>query len=71
MIRYFETHHGNLPASGLYERVIREIERPLISQALSATAGNQFQAARMLGLNRNTLRKKIRDLGIEVVRGTR
>ena len=71
LIRYFEAHRGNLPASGLYERVIREIERPLISQALSATAGNQLQAARMLGLNRNTLRKKIRDLGIEVVRGAR
>ncbi len=69
--QYFEAHRGNLPASGLYERVIREIERPLISQALSATAGNQLQAARMLGLNRNTLRKKIRDLGIEVVRGAR
>ena len=71
LTQYFEAHRGNLPASGLYERVIREIERPLISQALSATAGNQLQAARMLGLNRNTLRKKIRDLGIEVVRGAR
>ncbi len=71
LIQYFEAHRGNLPASGLYERVIREIERPLITQALSATAGNQLQAARMLGLNRNTLRKKIRDLGIEVVRGAR
>ena len=71
LIRYFEAHRGDLPASGLYERVIREVERPLISQALSATAGNQLQAARMLGLNRNTLRKKIRDLGIEVVRGAR
>ena len=68
---YFDAHHGNLPASGLYERVIREVERPLIAQALSATEGNQLQAARMLGLNRNTLRKKIRDLGIEVVRGSR
>ncbi len=71
LAQYFEAHRPNLPASGLYERVIREIERPLISQALSATAGNQLQAARMLGLNRNTLRKKIRDLGIEVVRGAR
>jgi two-component system nitrogen regulation response regulator GlnG len=69
--RYFDAHHGNLPASGLYERVIREVERPLIAQALSATEGNQVRAARMLGLNRNTLRKKIRDLGIEVVRGSR
>jgi two-component system nitrogen regulation response regulator GlnG len=67
--RYFAAHDGELPASGLYDRVLREVERPLIRLALTATRGNQIKAAALLGLNRNTLRKKIRDLDIEVVRG--
>ncbi len=45
-----------------------EVEPPLIRAALSATGGNQLKAADLLGLNRNTLRKKMRDLGIEVLR---
>ena len=48
--------------------MLREVERPLIARALGATRGNQVQAARLLGLNRNTLRKKIRELGVDVVR---
>jgi two-component system nitrogen regulation response regulator GlnG len=71
LTQYFDAHRDELPAAGLYDRVIREVEKPLIALALSATLGNQFQAAKMLGLNRNTLRKKIRDLQIEVVRGAR
>jgi two-component system nitrogen regulation response regulator GlnG len=66
---YFAAHDGTLPATGLYERVLREVERPLISQTLEATRGNQIKAAQVLGLNRNTLRKKIKELGIPVVRG--
>ncbi len=66
---YFLAHQDELPASGLYDRVLREIERPLIELSLAATRGNQIRAARLLGLNRNTLRKKIRDLDIQVVRG--
>ena len=57
-----------LPAPGLFDR-LREIERPLIMLTLEATRGNQIRAAEVLGLNRNTLRKKIRDLNIPVVRG--
>jgi len=53
----------------LHERVLREIEAPLIRLTLSATRGNQIQASKVLGLSRNTLRKKIRELGIPVVRG--
>jgi two-component system nitrogen regulation response regulator GlnG len=53
----------------IYDKVIAEVERPLIQMTLSATRGNQIKAAAMLGLNRNTLRKKIRDLDIAVVRG--
>jgi two-component system nitrogen regulation response regulator GlnG len=66
---YFAAHKGNLPAAGLYDRVLREVERPLIVLTLGATRGNQIKAAHLLGLNRNTLRKKIRELDIPVVRG--
>jgi two-component system nitrogen regulation response regulator GlnG len=69
LVQYFEAHEGALPASGLYDRILREIERPLIRLSLSATHGNQVRAARLLGLNRNTLRKKIRELDIAVIRG--
>ena len=67
---YFDAHEGALPASGLYDRVLREVERPLIRLSLSATRGNQVRAAQLLGLNRNTLRKKIRELDIKVIRGS-
>ena len=66
---YFAAHKGGLPPAGLYDRVLREIERPLIQLTLGATRGNQIKAAQLLGLNRNTLRKKIRELDIEVGRG--
>ncbi len=68
---YFDSHNGQLPPRGLYDRVLRELERPLISLTLAATRGNQVKAAEILGLNRNTLRKKIRDLEIGVVRGVK
>jgi len=68
---YFDAHRGGLPATGLYERVLREVERPLISLSLKATRGNQLKAARLLGLNRNTLRKKIRKLDIRMARGVK
>jgi two-component system nitrogen regulation response regulator GlnG len=68
--KYFVTHAHHLPPDGLYDRVLREIERPLLSIALRATGGNQVRAAQLLGLNRNTLRKKLRDLQIPVVRGS-
>jgi two-component system nitrogen regulation response regulator GlnG len=68
---YFEAHGDSLPAAGLYDRVLREIERPLIELCLSATSGNQLRAASLLGLNRNTLRKKIRELDIEILRGVK
>jgi two-component system nitrogen regulation response regulator GlnG len=66
---YFSGHGDELPPDGLYERILREIERPLISLSLAATRGNQVRAAELLGINRNTLRKKIRILGIQVTRG--
>jgi two-component system nitrogen regulation response regulator GlnG len=66
---YFQAHAGGLPAAGIYDRVLTEVERPLITLTLAATRGNQIKAAELLGLNRNTLRKKIRELDIQVVRG--
>lgn len=66
---YFNAHDGSLPTAGLYNRILREVERPLILQTLQATRGNQVKAAEVLGLNRNTLRKKIRELGIPIIKG--
>jgi two-component system nitrogen regulation response regulator GlnG len=67
----FKSHGENLPPPGLYHRILREIEYPLISIALAATRGNQIKAAELLGLNRNTLRKKVRDLDVRLMRSTR
>ena len=67
---YFATFGDDLPPPGLYHRVLREIEQPLLSVTLAATRGNQIRAADLLGVNRNTLRKKIRDLEIQVFRGS-
>ena len=66
---HFENAPAQMPAPGLYDRVLADVERPLIVQTLLATRGNQIKAAEILGLNRNTLRKKIRELDISVVRG--
>ncbi|MGD8326545.1 MAG: nitrogen regulation protein NR(I) [Sphingomonadales bacterium] len=64
--RYFAAHGNQLPPDGLYERIMQEVERPLIIACLTATNGNQLRAAELLGLNRNTLRKKIRLLEINI-----
>jgi two-component system nitrogen regulation response regulator GlnG len=66
--RYFDLHGGVLPPAGLYNRILREVETPLIEIALEATGGNQAKCADLLGINRNTLRKKITDLDIRVTR---
>jgi len=66
--RYFDLHEGQLPPPGVYDRILREMELPLIEIALDATGGNQAKCADLLGINRNTLRKKITDLDISVTR---
>ncbi len=66
--RYFDLHGGVLPPPGLYNRILKEVEGPLIEIALDATGGNQAKCADLLGINRNTLRKKITDLDIRVTR---
>jgi two-component system nitrogen regulation response regulator GlnG len=68
LTRYFSSFGNELPPPGLYDRVIRDVEKPLLSAALAATRGNQIRAAELLGLNRNTLRSRIRDLNIRVFR---
>jgi two-component system nitrogen regulation response regulator GlnG len=68
---YFSAHRDGLPSAGLYDRILHEMERPLITLSLEATRGNQVRASTLLGLNRNTLRKKIRELDIDVVRGVK
>ena len=66
--RYFDLHGNMLPPPGLYARILREVEAPMIEIALDATGGNQAKCADLLGINRNTLRKKITELDIEVTR---
>jgi two-component system, NtrC family, nitrogen regulation response regulator GlnG len=68
---YFAGYKDTLPPPGLYHRILREIEGPLIGAALAATRGNQIRAAELLGVNRNTLRKKVRDLDLQVIRTSR
>ncbi|MCS6780462.1 MAG: nitrogen regulation protein NR(I) [Geminicoccaceae bacterium] len=67
--RFYRAYDETTPPSAVYDRVLREIERPLIERTLELTRGNQLKAADVLGINRNTLRKKIRDLDIRVLRG--
>ena len=68
LARYFVGFGSALPPSGLYERVLGEVERPLLIATLAAVRGNQLRAAELLGINRNTLRKKLTDLGIDPVK---
>jgi two-component system, NtrC family, nitrogen regulation response regulator GlnG len=65
LARYFSMFGDQLPPDGLYDRILAEVERPLLLLALAATRGNQIRAAKLLGLNRNTLRKKLGDLHID------
>ncbi len=60
----FRSFGGANPPAGLYHRVLRDLEAPLIAATLALTRGNQIKAAELLGLNRNTLRKKIRELNL-------
>ena len=52
----------------LYKTIMSKVEKPLIEHALERTDGNQIKAARVLGINRNTIRAKIKRLGIDVSR---
>lgn len=63
---YFDLHGDILPQEGLHSCLIKEIEKPLIKEVLKRLRGNQVQAAKLLGINRNTLRRKIQDLNISL-----
>ena len=60
---YFETLNGHRPAH-LYELVMREVEEPLFKVVMGHVQGNQSRAATILGINRGTLRKKLKEFGI-------
>jgi Fis family transcriptional regulator len=60
---YFASLNGHRPAH-LYDLVLREVEEPLLKAVLDYTEGNQVRAAGILGINRGTLRKKLRQLGL-------
>jgi DNA-binding protein Fis len=63
---YLSAHEGQMPAPGLYKRILNEVEKPLLLSILGAVNGSQVQAAKILGISRNTLRKKIEELNIKV-----
>ena len=67
--RYFAGYGQNLPPAGLYDRILAEVEPALLRAVLTATSGNQLRAAELLGINRNTLRVKLRDRQVKVIRG--
>jgi two-component system nitrogen regulation response regulator GlnG len=69
--RYFAGFGAELPPPGLYQRILAEVEYPLVLASMTATRGNQIRAAELLGVNRNTLRKKIRELGVNVYRASK
>ncbi len=61
--RYFKDLDGELP-SEVYDMVLSAFEKPLLAYILDRAEGNQTRAADMLGINRNTLRKKMREYGL-------
>lgn len=63
---YYDSLKGMSPAPNLYSLVIKEFERPLIERTLMFVSGNQLRASEILGINRNTLRKKIKELDIDI-----
>jgi len=66
---YFANFGQGLPPAGLYDRILAEIEPPLLRACLAATGGNQLRAAELLGINRNTLRVKLRERNVRVWKG--
>lgn len=63
--RYFESLNGSAPPTDLYRMVLEQVERPLLERVLEYNRGNQSKAATMLGINRGTLRKKLRSYNLD------
>ncbi|MGB7755695.1 MAG: DNA-binding transcriptional regulator Fis [Salinisphaera sp.] len=63
--RYLESLNGSAPPTDLYRMVLEQVERPLLERVLEYNRGNQSRAAAMLGLNRGTLRKKLRSYNLD------
>jgi len=63
MVNYFDHLDGH-STSGLHRMVLNEVEVPLLEAVLSYTGGNQTQAAEVLGINRGTLRKKLKEYNL-------
>ena len=66
--KYFNSLGDDLPSSGLFDWIIKEVERPLIRATMKRTLGNQIKASEILGINRNTLRKKLKELNLPLSR---
>ena len=66
--KYFNSLGDDLPSSGLFDKILREVEKPLIYATMRRTSGNQIKASEILGINRNTLRKKIKQLNLPLSR---
>jgi Fis family transcriptional regulator, factor for inversion stimulation protein len=62
---YFKDLDGEEPCCGMYDMVMNCVEKPLLEMVLEQAGGNQTRAAEMLGINRNTLRKKMQQHGID------
>ncbi len=63
---YFKALNGSTPPSGLYKMVLEQVEKPLLSAVLQHSQGNQSRAAEVLGINRGTLRKKLKQYQLDV-----
>ncbi len=61
---------GEKPRQQLYQDILHQMEKPLISSTLAFTGGNQIKASEILGLNRNTLRKKIKELDLQIYKSS-
>jgi two-component system nitrogen regulation response regulator GlnG len=57
--KYFSSHNGDTIPPGLYDRILKEVERVVFEVTLRHVNGNQLRAAKILGISRNTLRKKM------------